>query len=138
VEAARIPRCIAAVRAGLLAQSPTEDETKSETLGCQAAREAREPHSPLVCDSHTPPTGNETVTPDQKLDEISEDNLSFLLLAQRLIRTDREQAVYRLGVSEDIASLVDKLTPAQTMKIATSTTPLSLARDLSLVLRSFL
>jgi flagellar transcriptional activator FlhD len=59
---------------------------------------------------------------DQILQEIREVNLSYLMLAQSLIRTDREQALYRLGVSEETASLIDMLTPAQMMKIASGNT----------------
>ena len=38
---------------------------------------------------------------DQLLAEIREANLSHLMLAQNLIRTDREQALYRLGINEE-------------------------------------
>ena len=55
---------------------------------------------------------------DQILAEIREANLSYLMLAQSLIRTDREQALYRLGISEETASLINSLTPAQMMKTA--------------------
>ena len=59
---------------------------------------------------------------DQILAEIREANLSYLMLAQSLIRTDRDQALYRLGISEDSAALIVLLTPAQMMKIAASNT----------------
>ena len=59
---------------------------------------------------------------DQILAEIREANLSYLMLAQSLIRTDREQALFRLGVSEETAALIGTLTPAQMMKIATTNT----------------
>jgi flagellar transcriptional activator FlhD len=62
------------------------------------------------------------MTPEQILAEIREANLSYLMLAQSLIRSDREQALFRLGVSEDTAALIGALTPAQMMKIATSNT----------------
>lgn len=62
------------------------------------------------------------MTADQILAEIREANLSYLMLAQSLIRTDREQALYRLGVSEETATLIDTLTPAQMMKIAAGNT----------------
>jgi flagellar transcriptional activator FlhD len=62
------------------------------------------------------------MTSEQILAEIREANLSYLMLAQSLIRTDREQALYRLGVSEETAALIGALTPAQMMKIATSNT----------------
>lgn len=55
-------------------------------------------------------------------DEIREMNLSYLLLAQRMIREDRDLAVYRLGLSEELATVLDTLTPAQLIKMATSTT----------------
>ena len=44
------------------------------------------------------------------------------MLAQSLIRCDREQALYRLGISEDTAALLGTLTSAQMMKIAQSNT----------------
>ena len=58
----------------------------------------------------------------QILVEIREANLSYLMLAQSLIRSDREQALFRLGVSEETANLINVLTPAQMMKIATGNT----------------
>jgi flagellar transcriptional activator FlhD len=59
---------------------------------------------------------------DQILAEIREANLSYLMLAQSLIRTDREQALFRLGISEDTAILLNTLSPAQMMKMAASNT----------------
>lgn len=59
---------------------------------------------------------------DQILMEIREANLSYLMLAQNLIRTDREQALFRLGISEETADMVAMLTPAQIMRIAGSNT----------------
>ena len=59
---------------------------------------------------------------DQILTEIREANLSYLMLAQSLIRADREQALFRLGISEETAKLLTTLTPAQMMKIATGNT----------------
>jgi flagellar transcriptional activator FlhD len=58
------------------------------------------------------------MTTDQVLAEIREANLSYLMLAQSLIRSDREQALFRLGVSEETATLIGTLSPAQMMKIA--------------------
>ncbi len=59
---------------------------------------------------------------DQILAEIREANLSYLMLAQSLIRSDREQALFRLGISEDTATMIAALTPAQMMKIASGNT----------------
>jgi flagellar transcriptional activator FlhD len=44
------------------------------------------------------------------------------MLAQSLIRQDRDQALFRLGVSEENAKLIGALTPAQMMKIANGNT----------------
>ncbi|KPF49453.1 flagellar transcriptional regulator FlhD [beta proteobacterium AAP51] len=59
---------------------------------------------------------------DQILAEIREANLSYLMLAQSLVRADKEQALFRLGVSEETATLIGSLTPAQMMKVATGNT----------------
>ena len=59
---------------------------------------------------------------DQILMEIREANLSYLMLAQSLIRADREQALFRLGVSEETADLINVLSPAQMMKVASGNT----------------
>jgi flagellar transcriptional activator FlhD len=62
------------------------------------------------------------MSPDQILAEIREANLSYLMLAQSLIRSDREQALFRLGISEETAVMIATLTPAQMMKIASGST----------------
>jgi flagellar transcriptional activator FlhD len=59
---------------------------------------------------------------DQILTEIREANLSYLMLAQSLIRSDKEQALYRLGISEESAAMIALLTPAQMMKVASGNT----------------
>jgi flagellar transcriptional activator FlhD len=59
---------------------------------------------------------------EQILSEIREANLSYLMLAQSLIRADREQALFRLGVSEETAAILEALSPAQMLKIAASNT----------------
>ena len=59
---------------------------------------------------------------EQILAEIREANLSYLMLAQSLIRADREQALFRLGVSEETAAILDTLSPSQMMKIASGNT----------------
>jgi flagellar transcriptional activator FlhD len=57
---------------------------------------------------------------EQLLQEIREVNLAYLMLAQHMIRADKAQALYRLGVSEEVAGIIDQLTPAQLMKTASS------------------
>ena len=56
------------------------------------------------------------------LSEIRETNLSYLMLAQSLIRADRDQALFRLGISEETAATIDALSPAQMMKVASGNT----------------
>ncbi|HXC37918.1 MAG TPA: flagellar transcriptional regulator FlhD [Burkholderiales bacterium] len=55
---------------------------------------------------------------EQISNEIRETNLSYLMLAQHMIRTDREQALYRLGLSEEVADAIERLTTGQIMRIA--------------------
>ncbi len=59
---------------------------------------------------------------EKLFDEIRDANLNYLLLAQSLIREDRDAAIYRLGISEDLADLLEALSPAQLIKVASSTT----------------
>ncbi len=59
---------------------------------------------------------------DQILAEIRETNLSYLMLAQSLIRSDRDQALFRLGLSESAADIISALSPAQVLKIASQNT----------------
>jgi flagellar transcriptional activator FlhD len=60
--------------------------------------------------------------PTQLLDEVREANLTYLVLAQQLLRQDRETAMYRLGIGGDVADLLSDLTPAQLSKMAGSST----------------
>ena len=59
---------------------------------------------------------------DQFLAEIREATLSYLMLAQSLVRADRDQALFRLGINEDTATLLSRLTPAQMMKMSIGNT----------------
>ncbi len=54
------------------------------------------------------------------LAEIREANLTYLMLAQSLIRNDRAEALFRLGLSEEAADLIGVLSPAQILKIASN------------------
>lgn len=57
---------------------------------------------------------------ERMLDEIREANLTYLMLAQRLIHEDRAQALYRLGLSEAVADVIGELSAGQILKIAAS------------------
>ena len=52
--------------------------------------------------------------------DIKEVNLSYLMLAQNMVRSDREAAIFRLGISEEIADVLGRLTPGQVLKMASS------------------
>ena len=54
------------------------------------------------------------------LDEIRDANLTYLMLAQRLIHEDRAQALYRLGLTEEVADVIGALSAGQILKIAAS------------------
>lgn len=53
-------------------------------------------------------------------EEIRDANLSYLLLAQQMIQNDKVSAIFRLGVSLEMADLIAGLTPAQILKMAAS------------------
>jgi len=57
---------------------------------------------------------------DRILDDIREMNLAYLMLAKHLIREDRAQAIFRLGISEELADLIHSLSAAQVLKLAAS------------------
>ncbi len=52
--------------------------------------------------------------------DIKELNLAYLMLAQQMLREDRDTAMFRLGISGDIADIIEKLTPGQILKMAGS------------------
>ena len=58
------------------------------------------------------------LTDERMMAEIRDANLSYLILAQSLIRKDPVQALYRLGLSEESAELINQLSPAQMLRIA--------------------
>ena len=66
------------------------------------------------------------MTDDQLTTEIREANMTYLMLAQNVIRKDKAEALFRLGISEESATLIATLSPAQIMKIASS--PMLLCR----------
>lgn len=54
------------------------------------------------------------------LGEIRDANLSYLMLAQQMIRSDKASAVFRLGISQGIADLIAGLSNPQLLKLASS------------------
>ena len=60
------------------------------------------------------------IASSEMLAEIKEINLSYLLLAQRLLREDKGMGMFRMGIAEDIADMLANLTLAQVVKLAAS------------------
>lgn len=52
-------------------------------------------------------------------EEIRELNLAYLMLAQKMLREDRETAMFRLGVGDDVADLLSNLSSARLVRMAT-------------------
>jgi flagellar transcriptional activator FlhD len=53
-------------------------------------------------------------------DFIREINLSYIMLAQRMLREDKAIGMFRLGLSTEIADLLGQLTLAQCVNLASS------------------
>lgn len=51
---------------------------------------------------------------------IRELNLTYLMLAQQMIKEDRAAAIFRLGLSQDLVDVIAGLSPAQVVKMAAS------------------
>ena len=60
------------------------------------------------------------MTDEQLSSEICDANLTYLMLAQNMIRKDKAEALFRLGISGEIADILDRLTPGQILKMASS------------------
>jgi flagellar transcriptional activator FlhD len=60
------------------------------------------------------------MNPTDTYNEIKELNLAYLMLAQSMVRSDKEAAIFRLGLSEEIANILARLTPGQVLKMASS------------------
>ena len=56
----------------------------------------------------------------EMLSEIKEVNLSYLLLAQRLLREDKAMGMFRMGIGNQLADVLANLSFAQTVKLAAS------------------
>ena len=52
--------------------------------------------------------------------EIKELNLTYLMLAKQMVLIDKDMAIFRLGISKDIASILEVLTPGQILKLSNS------------------
>ena len=62
---------------------------------------------------------------DELLQEIRDINLRYILLAQYMLRDDRDAGMIRLGISSECADLIANLSTAQVMKLAATNSMLS-------------
>jgi flagellar transcriptional activator FlhD len=60
------------------------------------------------------------MTEAEIMSEIKDANLNYLLLAQQLIRADKASAIFRLGISKDIADLLEGLSTLQLLKLCST------------------
>ena len=58
------------------------------------------------------------MTANDMMAEIRDANLSYLMLAQQMIRADKVTAIFRLGISAEIADLIQGMSNAQILKLA--------------------
>lgn len=57
---------------------------------------------------------------DDMLAEVRELNLSYLLLAQRMLRDNHATAQFRLGLSKEVADILQRLTLSQVVSLASA------------------
>ena len=57
---------------------------------------------------------------DEMLDEMRDVNINYLMLAQSMIQHDKTTAIFRLGISQGVADLIEALSSAQILKLAGS------------------
>lgn len=57
---------------------------------------------------------------DEILNAVQEQNLSYLLLAQKLLSEDRQMGMFRLHIDESMAALISSLTIGQMLKLSCS------------------
>lgn len=75
--------------------------------------------------SHTKHIGLTHMSPNDYLSEIRDVNLSYLMIAQQMIRKDRAEAIFRLGISAEIADMISSMSNAQVLKLASCSVMLS-------------
>ena len=55
---------------------------------------------------------------EEALAEIQELNMTYLLLAKQLLSEDREAALFRLGITEDVANYITSLSAKKLARIS--------------------
>jgi flagellar transcriptional activator FlhD len=77
-------------------------------------------HNAVVDKDNICHKGDTKMNASQIHSEIKDANLSYMLLAQQMIKDDKVSSIFRLGLSEELADLIAGLTPAQIMKMSSS------------------
>src|SRR3989304_467487 len=57
------------------------------------------------------------MNPEQMTEEIREVNLSYMLRARQMVQQDKASAIYRLGISKEVADIIDNLSHGQILKM---------------------
>jgi flagellar transcriptional activator FlhD len=65
---------------------------------------------------------------DPHLNDTRDINLSYLMLAQAMVRDDKAQALYRLGIAEPMADLLAQMSPQQLVRVASRNLMLCMLR----------
>lgn len=60
------------------------------------------------------------MTEIELMSEIRDANLNYLMLAQQLIRADKATAIFRLGISSEIADLLESLSNMHLVKLSSA------------------
>ena len=55
---------------------------------------------------------------NEMMEQIRETNLNYILLAQQMLRDDKDAAMFRLGINKELADILESLTPNQVLKMA--------------------
>ena len=56
----------------------------------------------------------------ETLESMREFNISYLMLAQHMLNEDFAEGMFKLGLSAQVANLIQMLSPSQTVKLALS------------------
>jgi len=78
-------------------------------------------HNGMAMPTNNRGFGNEKMDrSSETLESIREINLSYIMLAQRMLREDKPVGMFRLGLSSELADLLSGLSLAQIVKLASS------------------
>lgn len=58
--------------------------------------------------------------PNNLLEDIREANMIYLMLAQRLLQANKPEAFLRLGITEDVANIIQDLSATNLIKVSSN------------------